>query len=279
MLTAQALVAVCGTVLAACVGLGVATRASFTDFAGDACSVEALPYVVSSSASAERLELHDAGEVDEALAQAESEGVDVEALGAAGAADVLGLTSEDVGALSPLVVTGTFTGERTYVYQAFQCHVTVTSVLKGEGVSVGDDLVVYDGYAIREAGSLTEGGQFGAGREVWPTGSAPSQLGLTPLREGQEYLLFLEPKRYPAEKDPATYEQTYCMLRHPYARIALDVASHPERVGVSGSRDGVDWERIPFAEACGYDVFVTDDEARDLYLEGCEKVLVETLGA
>ena len=72
MLTTQALVAVCGTVLAACVGLGVATRASFTDFAGDARSVEALPYVVSSSASAERLELHDAGEVDEALAQAES---------------------------------------------------------------------------------------------------------------------------------------------------------------------------------------------------------------
>ena len=108
----------------------------------------------------------------------------------------------------------------------------MTSVLRGERVSEGDGLVVYDAYKITEPRNGLGTGQFSDVREVWRGSAGPSRFGLMPLRAGQEYLFLLEPKRYPSEKDPATYEQTYCLIEHPYARISLDLAEHPERGGV-----------------------------------------------
>ena len=115
-------------------------------------------------------------------------------------------------------------------------------------------------------------------REVLGGSVGPSRFGLMPLRAGQEYLFFLEPKRYPSEKDPATYEQTYCLIEHPYARISLDLAEHPERVGVFELPADGEWQRIPFVEACQYDLAATDEAAKELYLENCARLLADALG-
>lgn len=278
MLTARALLVVCGSLVAVCVGVGIAMRVSLTSYAQDEAAVEGLPFVLNSRAQAEGLRLHTQEEVEAAAEEAVARGeVPAEAV-EDDAALVLGMVSEEALGEAPVVLTGTFTGERTYVYQAFQCHVEVTSVLRGQEVSVGDDLVVYDGYMITEPRNGMGTGQFGDVREVWGTGLGQSLFGLMPLREGQEYLFFLEPKRYPREKDPTTYEQTYCLVEHPYARISLDLAEHPERVGVFTVPEGAEWERVPFAEACQYDIAVADPAAKELYLKSCAKILADALG-
>ena len=245
-------------------------RASLTDYAHDGAAVEQLPFVVNSRASTDALSLHTREEIAAADEAALPAGVD--------AAYTLGMASEEVLDEAPVVLTGTFTGERTYVYQAFQCQIEVTSVLRGEGVSEGDGLVVYDAYKITEPRNGLGTGQFSDVREVWGGGVGPSRFGLMPLRAGQEYLFFLEPKRYPSEKDPATYEQTYCLIEHPYARISLDLAEHPERVGVFELPADGEWQRIPFAEACQYDLAATDEAAKELYLENCARLLADALG-
>lgn len=274
MLTLRALLLVCGGLLAVCVCVGLALRASLTDFSSDPDALDELPYVMSARSTADVLTLRSAEEVEHAIEEARAQGFFVDAKDSA---MDLGVATEDVADIAPLVLTGTFTGERKYVYQAFQCHIEVTSVISGEGVALADDLIVYDAYMIGEPRNFTGAGQFGDVREVQSL-AAPGAFGLMPLREGQEYLFFLEPKVYPSEKDVGTYEQTYCLIQHPYARISLDVAEHPERVRVGASPSGSEWERIPFGEACLHDIAVTDEAAKELYLEGCARIIRETLG-
>ena len=67
-----------------------------------------------------------------------------------------------------------------------------------------------------------------------------------------------------------------CNLMH--ARISLDLAEHPERVGVFELPVDGEWQRIPFAEACQYDLAATDEAARELYLENCARLLADALG-
>lgn len=126
VLTVRTLLLVCGALVVVCVGVGLAMRASLTDYAHDGAAVEQLPFVVNSRASTDALSLHTREEIaaaaDEAALPAEVD-----------AAYTLGMASEEVLDEAPIVLTGTFTGERTYVYQAFQCQIEVTSVLKGRG--------------------------------------------------------------------------------------------------------------------------------------------------
>lgn len=109
VLTVRTLLLVCGALVAVCVGVGLAMRASLTDYAHDGAAVEQLPFVVGSRASTDALSLHTREEIaaaaDEAALPA---GVD--------AAYTLGMASEEVLDEAPIVLTGTFTGERTYVY-------------------------------------------------------------------------------------------------------------------------------------------------------------------
>ena len=160
VLTVRTLLLVCGALVVVRVGVGLAMRASLTDYAHDGAAVEQLPFVVNSRASTDALSLHTREEIaaaaDEAALPAEVD-----------AAYTLGMASEEVLDEAPIVLTGTFTGERTYVYQAFQCQIEVTSVLRGEGVSEGDGLVVYarlggvEGDGHGRLGAFRPGGRHG----------------------------------------------------------------------------------------------------------------------
>lgn len=195
VLTVRTLLLVCGALVVVCVGVGLAMRASLTDYAHDGAAVEQLPFVVNSRASTDALSLHTREEIaaaaDEAALPA---GVD--------AAYTLGMASEEVLDEAPVVLTGTFTGERTYVYQAFQCQIEVTSVLRGEGVSEGDGLVVYDAYKITEPRNGLGTGQFSDVCEVW--GAAWAQAGSASCRcaRGRSTCSSLSPSAIRARRTP-----------------------------------------------------------------------------
>ena len=195
VLTVRTLLLVCGALVVVCVGVGLAMRASLTDYAHDGAAVEQLPFVVNSRASTDALSLHTREEIapaDEAALPAEVD-----------AAYTLGMASEEVLDEAPVVLTGTFTGERTYVYQAFQCQIEVTSVLKGEGVSEGDGLVVYDAYKITEPRNCLGTGQFSDVREVWG-GAAWAQAGSASCRcaRGRSTCSSLSPSAIRARRTP-----------------------------------------------------------------------------
>lgn len=270
MLSVRTTVIICGCLVALCACIGLAMRMSLTNYANDGVAVQQLPFVVSARASEEDLRLYAKGEGTSAVIEPGLQG-ETRLDGDSG--ENSGMTPEEELENAPIVITATFKGKRNYVYQAFQCHLEVTSALRGDDVKAGDDLIVYDAYKIAEPHNGLGIGQFSRVREVWGASSGPSMFGLMPMRDGQEYLLFLEPKVYPREKNRDTYKQTFCLIEHPYSRISLDIAEHPERVGIYALPVDGAWPRIAFADACQYDLAVESDVARDVYLENCVKLL------
>lgn len=240
--------ALTGALLLICLCAGIAMRLSITDYNSNMQTIGELPYVLQNKARETSLVL----DADETM--------------------VAPLDS------APLIVTAEFTGEREYVFRSFQCTMRVTSVIRGDGVSVGDNIVVYDSYEICEPNGY-EGARLSSNREVRAVGDGASLFGLTPLRDGQEYLLFLEKKLYPETLDKGSYTQTYCMISSPYARISIDCADNPNRIGVVPDVDGqasgamTDYARIPFSEACKYDIFVYDDSAKNTYYMNSELIV------
>ena len=63
VLTVRTLLLVCGALVVVCVGVGLAMRASLTDYAHDGAAVEQLPFVVDSRASTDALSLHTREEI------------------------------------------------------------------------------------------------------------------------------------------------------------------------------------------------------------------------
>ena len=110
------------------------------------------------------------------------------------------------------------------------------------------------------------------------------------MREGQEYLLFLEPKRYPAEWAEQVPAKTYCLADHPYARIAVDIgeAEAAERIEIVRMEDltteqvgqvtVVQMPRIPLRDAVKKDVYVQTDRAKAMYLLAARGILGRVLG-
>ena len=70
VLTVRTLLLVCGALLVVCVGVGLAMRASLTDYAHDGAAVEQLPFVVNSRASTDALSLHTREEIAAAADEA-----------------------------------------------------------------------------------------------------------------------------------------------------------------------------------------------------------------
>ena len=83
VLTVRTLLLVCGALVVVCVGVGLAMRASLTDYAHDGAAVEQLPFVVNSRASTDALSLHTREEIAAAaLAQGAQQFLVVSAIGA-----------------------------------------------------------------------------------------------------------------------------------------------------------------------------------------------------
>ena len=221
--------------LAACVALGLATRASLTDFNNDSDALDSLPYVIDSQRS-ETLS-YDANK--EALDSAE------------------------------VVLVATCRGRGTYVYQSFLRELEVVEVLRGSGEQAGDLIYTYDNLAIEEPRNYSGKGQFSAQREVVQMGLGPNARGAAPLRDGQTYLIFLARK----EGLSSTDEPRYIQVHSVYAHVALDGPGHPERVRIRGSAQNGDIETIPFCQAREFDAFVCDEDCRGLYLDTSRQIL------
>ena len=285
-LTGRAFTAAALLVLAACGALALAFRTSVTDFSADPAALGALPYDVRTD-HVLQLELTDREELEAARAEREAMG----AAAPESLSDELYLTSvavENPDDYAPVVVTATFSGEREYVYQAFRCAFNVTGVVRGEGagVTAGDTIDVFENLRITTPDSNPTGkGQLGDERMVAP-GYGDCCI---PYREGQEYLLFLEEKDYPAGM-PGT-GPVFRLIWHPYAAAPTDAPEHPERVwvdethviheDVSANGNPYSWEEsddeMTFDEAQRYDRLCYDEAARNAYLEGAATIIANTL--
>lgn len=267
---------VCVCLLAVCLGFGLTMRASLTDYSSDLEALDKLPFVVR-PASADRLELRSD---DEVLSVMTSELGDIAGeYSLAEGAELLGMSRENLSDGAENVITATFMDRRSYGYQTFVSEVKVTSVVKGAGISVGDLISLYEGFEIVEPENYTGLGQFTDDREVRPAGMTPNYYGAGLLREGGEYLLFLNPKRQSGVGDNDTAQMRYCQIASPYGHVPVDVLNHPEKVRESPRQQGggAQDERISFEDACGFDMFVQDEAAKETYLNVCEQVLSETL--
>lgn len=265
-LSLPALAAVCSALVALCIGVAIAMRGSLTDYNSDPAARARLPLNVP-PVMADRLAILSDSELREQLAG--ELGADAAEVGIDDGAMLLGVTREDLADGADVVVTGIFTGERTYVYQAFVCQVCVTSVISGEGIRVGDIIGVYEGFKIVEPKNYSGQAQFSGEREVSTAGMAPSLRGVPPFAQGREYLFFLRHKTYPAGQRRTSAIEHYTPVYNPYGTIDVEVLENPDRVLV-GHTPGAG---LTFGDAAAYDILVWDEDAKDSYLAGCRRLL------
>lgn len=257
--------------LGVCAATAVGMRMSLTDYNSDAEALDELGYYLTPSTK-NIVSLYSAGRV---LEEMKAEGIDPSSYSLDEARSLLTLPGEDVEGLASVILIGRFTGKRTYVYQAFRCEVEITEVIRGEGLAAGDTISVYDPYQIRQPGFATDSGGFFTGERVVSATADCRNNGMAPMREGQEYLFFLEQKDFPAEMDVPERERLFILVSHTYPRIPLDAPDHPERIDVidlstletvdHGSWTETIMPAMTFGEACQYDVFVQDQDAADIY--------------
>lgn len=280
-----AFVAACVALLAVSLAAGLGMRASLTDYGADPDALAATSFVPQPATPA-MVELYTTQDI---LEEADEAGVDLDEVTLEESQEFFSMAMDNVDEIAPVILVGTFTGERSYVYESFRCVLEVTRVVKGDGVEAGDAITVYDPFMIKEPGDISDsGGFFSPEREVFPsTGNYTG--GMPPFREGQEYLLFLEPKVYPDGLEPPAGPKTYVQVDHPYARIPTDAADHPERCLVIDydSLETVEREwgfdyvmpEMTFEEACGYDLIVWERASGEVFRATCREILSRVLGA
>ncbi len=273
----------CG-LLGICVASGLGMRASLTDYSSDPEALGALRFQMSPATNA-IVSLYSEESIKEELSK---EGLGPDEYTDEEARALLTMPGDDVEELAPIILTGTFTGERAYAYQAFRCSVNVSQVIKGDAIIEGETITVYDPYVIRQPGFFSSsGGIFTNERVVSATADCYNN-GMAPMREGQEYLLFLEQKQFPEGLNPDNADHVCILANHTYARIPLDVAEHPERIDIidystlevvdHGTYTETVMPNITFNEACQYDVFVQDEKAATTYSQTCQAIANRVLG-
>lgn len=257
--------------LGVCAAAAAGMRMSLTDYNDDPGALDALSYQLTPSTK-NIVSLYSAERV---LEEMKAEGVDPSSYSLDEARSLLTLPGEDVEGLATVILTGRFTGKRTYVYQAFRSEVEVTEIIGGEGIAAGDLIFVYDPYEIRQPGFFSDSGGIFTDKRVVSATADCHNNGMAPMREGQEYLFFLEKKEFPVEMGVPEGDHLFLLVNHTYPRIPVDVAGHPERIDVIDystleTLDHGTWvetvmPEMTFGEACQYDVFVQDQDAADIY--------------
>ena len=276
-----------GTMVGACVFSGALMRRSLTDVNAGRPSLDDIDFRVSPGTEGV-VGLYTRQDV---LADLEKEGLGPDDFDFSEAQSKYYMAVDNVEEIASVIVVGRFTGRRQYVFHALRERVAVTRVLKGEGLATGELIDVLEAYTIKEDGVTSTGdnGQFSTDRII-TEGEGGYGAGNAPMREGQEYLLFLEPKRYPAEWGDQVPAKTYCLALHPYARIATDIdeSKSADRIkvvpidGLETQRVGqatvVRMPRIPLREAVKKDVYVQTDRAKVMHLLTARGILERVCG-
>lgn len=259
-------------------------RTSLTDYSSDPEALGALRFQMSPASNA-IVSLYSEESLKEELSK---EGLDAGDYTDEEARALLTMPGYDVEELAPVILAGVFTGERAYAYQAFRCSVNVTKVIKGESIKEGETITLYDPYVIRQPGFFSSsGGIFTNERVVSATADCYNN-GMAPMREGQEYLFFLEQKHFPEGLSIESADHICVLAKHTYARIPLGIERHPERIDVidystlevvdHGTYTETVMPDITFDEACQYDVFVQDEKAAETYSQTCQAIANRVLG-
>lgn len=275
-----------GAMFGACVVAGAGMRRSLTDVNAGRPSLEDIDFRVSPGTEGV-VGLYTRQDV---LAELEKEGLGTDDFDFSEAQSRYYMAVDNVEEIASFILVGRFMGRRQYVFHALREQVAVTRVLKGEGLVAGELIDVLEAYTIKEDGVASTGdnGQFSTDRII-TEGEGGYGTGNAPMREGQEYLLFLEPKQYPAEWEDQVTAKTYCLALHPYARIATDIgepesADRIEVVPIDGLETQkvgqatiVRMPRISLRDAVKKDVHVQTNRAKAMYLLTARGILERVL--
>lgn len=164
-----------------------------------------------------------------------------------------------------------FTGDRRYGYQAFSSEVAVTKVLKGAKKLKGDNVLVLEPLRITNVPSFSrmrnEDAEFAA---VLEEGFGDSKLGdkfvfmsspgvgavigLTPMREGKEYLLLLKKRKLPSGLKEGVEKDYYFLMNNMYAKTSVPEGEIAFRFADDGKEN-----YLSVKEASEYEVYLTED--------------------
>lgn len=266
----------------ACLGFGIATRMGYTDFNAHPDQVASMPYRY-------------------APANHQAVALAVDKTHDDGTLDVDGLFDK-----TPVIVKGVFEGDRAYGYQTFVSGVRITQVYRGDGLTAGQVIPLFEqiqigrdpGFELMKQNSPDTYNAFVKKFDLAADAQAPYDMrpsggdltfylrGGTPMRTGREYLFFLAPKTYPSVEDRTGKPQEYLMENSPYARVAIPVAGATSDVGLPNPQA----DFLTFDEAQRYSFIINgaSDPATldhnpaddlDLYEQTCDEILkrVESL--
>lgn len=216
-----------GSMLVAAFAIGVITRVSYEDVSAHPEKLDGLPY--------------QAGPFSQEQFEQYADGM--------GDAGTLRSLKE-----AELVVRVQKGGASAYRYKAFTTPVKVVEVMRGDALLQGSSISVYEPVSLTDWG----GAEFLVAADAY-------QFGCIPMREDEEYVLFLN--RAPAN-DVVGDAWTFALSS--YAKLTAD--GDPVCVIHAGGETS-----MSLLELNDADVVVESDEDAAAYLAGCEDVL-ESLG-
>lgn len=164
-----------------------------------------------------------------------------------------------------------FTGNRRYGYQAFSSEVVVTKVLKGAKKLKGDKVLILEPLRITNIPSFSqvenENAEFAAALEERFDGSklgdkfvfmtspgVGAVVGLTPMKEGEKYLLFLKKKKLPSGLKESAEQDYYFLMNNMYAKTSVSEGEIAFRFTSDGKEN-----YLSVKEASEYAVYLTED--------------------
>lgn len=212
-----------GLMLVAALVIGVVTRISYGDVSAHPETMDGLPYEVAPY-SQERFEQYAKGMGDASTAQALSN--------------------------AELVARVQKKASSIYRYKAFASEMRVMEVLRGDDCLQGVSIDVYEPVSLRD---------WGGTRCLVAVDAY--QFGSTPMREDEEYVLFLN--RAPHNR---VVGDAWTLVVSPFAKIAAD--GNPTCMVHEGVGESMELRELKDA-----DMVAESDRDMEAYLVGCEDVL------
>lgn len=232
---------ICIFLLLVCVVTGIMTRNSFTDVGGD-------PNLMSA------LYLHQGG-----------------------SADTLSQSMDELKQQSELIAVITATGEREYRDDSFITKANIKTVVQGDTAMEGKDITVYEPVQTDYVSLQQWNGQDALDfiksefPDIEKTGTFISCMPRTeamkqhaPLKEGKEYLVFLNVKEYPEISDKYMQTEEYNFIESIYAIVEINAQQFTTAP-----------KNISLKDAMDYPVLLLNQSDLDMYEENYKAIIDE----
>lgn len=157
---------------------------------------------------------------------------------------------------SDIVIIASFTGNRKYMNQCFLDTVNVNQIIKGNKELLNKQITVYENIEL-----------YHDGTEICTAPVSHNMEHNTPMKEDQEYLLFLKYKNYPQSyKEIDIFNELYLYDDTPYSKITLNSKQDENNYIIPN-------QIIKFSDAQEYDILLTKDNDINKYFDTKNRII------